>query len=510
MRVFDRGVLNRREFIRTGAVAAGTLSFNPAFLRGAFARQAQPGPSPYGELGSPDANGIRLPEGFQSRLIARNFEPVLPTSYSMHPVPDGQATYAMEDGGWILTSNSEVPFPGQGGAGAIRFDKDGNVVDAYRILEGTQTNCSGGKTPWETWLSCEEHDGGRTWECDIYGKKPAVELPALGTFSHEAACVDPVGKRVYQTEDQGDGGFYRFTPEAYPDLTKGLLEVAVVGKHGVVTWEPVPDPDAASGPTRKQVPNMTQFDRGEGLFYEYPFVYVTTTGDAKIHAYNLVTETIEVIWSGEEFESTPLTDVDQMTYSPGGEIFVCEDEGELRISMLSADGRIAAPFLQLDGPQHQGAPELGNETTGVVFDPSGTRMYFAAQRSYGFGVIYEITGPFRTERQDLRQPTLRVDAAERAGVGRIAGRGLEVALLADEACTVTASIRIPGRGGFTAARKRVKLAGGEPLAIRLKAGRKAAARLRRRRAAKAKLVVKAVDERGNRRKVVRDLALKRR
>ena len=224
----------------------------------------------------------------------------------MHPVPDGQATYAMEDGGWILTSNSEVPFPGQGGAGAIRFDKDGNVVDAYRILEGTQTNCSGGKTPWETWLSCEEHDAGHTWECDIYGKKPAVELPALGTFSHEAACVDPIGKRVYQTEDEGDSGFYRFTPDAYPDLTKGLLEVAIVGKHGVVTWEPVPDPDATSAPTRKQVPNMTQFKRGEGLFYEYPFVYVTTTSDATIHAYNIVTETIEVLWSGEQSRTTPL------------------------------------------------------------------------------------------------------------------------------------------------------------------------------------------------------------
>jgi secreted PhoX family phosphatase len=502
-------MLRRRDFLRSGAVAAGTLSFNPAFLRGAFARQAQPGPSPYGELGSPDGNGIRLPRGFQSRVIARNFEPVLPSSYSMHPQPDGSATYAMEDGGWILTSNSEVPFPGQGGAGAIRFDKDGNVVDAYSILEGTQTNCSGGKTPWETWLSCEEHDAGHTWECDIYGKKPAVELPALGTFSHEAAVVDPVGKRVYQTEDQGDGGFYRFTPDAYPDLAKGLLEVAVVGKHGVVTWEPVPDPDAASAPTRTQVPSMTKFDRGEGLFYEYPFVYVTTTGDATIHAYNLVTETIEVLWSGD-FEDTPLTDVDQMTYSPGGEIFVCEDEGELRIGMLSADGRICASFLQLEGSQHQGAPELGNELTGVIFDPSGTRMYFAAQRSYGFGVIYEITGPFRNERQDLRQPTLRVDAKETARVGRIAGRGLKVEVLADEACIVTASIRVPGRDGFTAARKRVELVSGEHQTIRLKAGRKAADRLRRRRGAKAKLVVKAVDERGNKRRVVRDLALKRR
>lgn len=104
---------------------------------------------------------------------------------------------------------------------------------------------------------------------------------------------------------------------------------------------------------------------------------------------------------------------------------------------------------------------------------------------------------------------MRVDAAEAARIGRIAGRGLSVALLADEACTVTASIRVPGRDGFTAAVRRVRLASGERERIRLKAGRKGAARLRRRRA-NAKLIVKAVDARGNRRKVVRDLALSRR
>src|SRR5688500_11023715 len=126
-------------------------------------------------------------------------------------------------------------------------------------------------------------------------------------------------------------------------------------------------------------------------------------------------------------------------------------------------------------------------------------MYFAAQRSYGFGAIYEITGPFRTERQDLREPTLRVDAAETARVRRIIRRGLKVRLLADEPCTVRASIRVPGRSGFTVARKRVELAAGEPRTIRLKAGQKAAARLRRVRPEEAQLVVKAVDERGNKR-----------
>jgi uncharacterized protein len=505
-------MLSRRDFIRTGAIAAGTISFNPAFLRGAFARQAAPGPSPYGELGPADANGIRLPQGFTSRLIGQGNLPVTGTAFPMPVFPDGAATYAQADGGWILAVNSEHPLPGQGGAFAIRFDKDAQVLDAYRILDGTQSNCSGGETPWDTWLSCEEHDAGHTWECDIFGQKPAVELSALGTFSHEAACVDPIGKRVYETEDEGDSGFYRFTPENYPDLTKGLLEVAVVDPNGLVTWKEIPDPSAASAPTRKQVPDMTQFKRGEGLFFEYPFAFITTTSDSKIHAYNVITETIEVLWAGDALEGpSPAFDVDQMTYSQGGEIFVCEDEGLLRISLLSADGRFAAPFLQLDGQQHRRAPEFGNETTGVVFDPSGTRMYFSAQRSMGgFGALYEITGPFRRDKTDLREPTLRVEAPASATFGHVRKRGLAVDLLADEPSTVTATLRVPGERPITVARKRITAEPGKRARLRLKTTRKAAERLRGRRSAGAELTVKAVDGGGNKRKVVRPVALTRR
>ena len=31
----------------------------------------------------------------------------------------------------------------------------------------------------------------------------------------------------------------------------------------------------------------------------------------------------------------------------------------------------------------------------MAFDPSGRRLYFAAQRAYGLGAVYEVTGPFR-------------------------------------------------------------------------------------------------------------------
>jgi hypothetical protein len=47
-------------------------------------------------------------------------------------------------------------------------------------------------------------------------------------------------------------------------------------------------------------------------------------------------------------------------------------------------------FLTVSGPIH-----AGSELSGVAFTPAGDRLYFASQRAYGSGAIYEVRGPFR-------------------------------------------------------------------------------------------------------------------
>jgi uncharacterized protein len=409
-----RTLQTRRDLIRAGIGVAGVFTLGPAFWE-ALATPAPVGASPYGPLRPPDANGIRLPARFSSRVVARGNQPVPGTRYVWHTFPDGASTFPTGDGGWILVSNSEVPTPvdlpfdpplgnrGDGGASAIRFGPRGGIQGAYRILSGTSSNCAGGPTPWRTWLSCEEIEDGVVWECDPRGQRTAVARPALGVFKHEAVCVDPGRGHVYLSEDEGDGGFYRFTPARKGDLRAGRLEIALVRNEPTtktVEWKRVPDPSARSGPLRQQVPGATRFRRGEGIWFDSDRVYLATTSDSRIWEYNARTRRLSRIYDAAKIKNPPLTDVDNITVARSGDLFVCEDNGgndPFDICIITREPRRrVARFLKLTGPQH-GDPdtEAVSEVAGVCFNPAGNRMYFSSQRAYGVGVVYEVSGPFR-------------------------------------------------------------------------------------------------------------------
>ncbi|KOX30916.1 translocation protein TolB [Streptomyces sp. NRRL F-6491] len=377
--------------MRGAVIGTSAAAFGGSLWHGAaFAAPAQPGAGPYGALGTADANGIQLPAGFTSRVIARSGQTVTGTSYTWHSAPDGGACF-VDGTGWIYVSNSEVNP--SGGASAVRFNAAGTITGAYRILSGTRQNCAGGATPWNTWLSCEEVSLGYVYESNPWGGT-AYRRDAMGRFKHEAAAADPVRRAIYLTEDETDGCFYRFLPTTWGNLSSGTLQVfkASTAASGTFTWQNVPDPDGSPTVTRNQVSGAKRFNGGEGCYYANDTVWFTTKGDNRVWQVNLAAGTYELAYDDSLVSGgAPLTGVDNVTGTSSGDLYVAEDGGNMEICVITPDD-VVAPFLRING-------QSGSEITGPAFSPDGRRLYFSSQRgtsgSSSGGITYEVTGPFR-------------------------------------------------------------------------------------------------------------------
>ena len=228
---------SRRRFIKS---AAGITAAAPLGLL--LSRLAEAAPTERNEPIPPlDENKLSLAEGLSYRpfsVMGQRMDDGL----AVPELHDGMACFAGDNGHTLLVRNHEVyvkessPRPElaydpkcRGGTVTIELDAELNLVRHHLSLTGTRKNCSGGATPWGTWLSCEEEFGaaaerhGYVFEVDPRAKTltKGEPLRAMGRFEHEAAGVDPETGVVYLTEDKGDSAFYRFIPKEPGRLAAG-------------------------------------------------------------------------------------------------------------------------------------------------------------------------------------------------------------------------------------------------------------------------------------------------
>lgn len=450
----------RRSFLKMSAFSLGCPAMGPAFsklLAGETTGVKRI--SGYGAVApvNDDATGLPLlclPEGF--RYISYGWHKDVMSDGIITPEDhDGMGVIAEENGIITLCRNHEIskavkPFGGPemtydanagGGCSNLQFDANkGEWTKAWASLAGTVKNCAGGPTPWNTWLSCEEttdetgtiDDGevmeyeekhGWVFEVPANGHSNAKPIKEMGRFVHEAVAIDPETGIVYETEDRGTAGFYRFIPKVPGKLAQGgrlemmkvkghpdLRSVGQVGQKFDCEWVLIEDPARAHADpqqadelgcyTQGKDKGATTFARLEGCWFGNDHIYFDATsggptGAGQIWQYDPKNEQLTLLFASPSNEV--LDSPDNLAVSPRGGIILCED-GDLipqRLHGLTPQGELftfAKNNIQLNGEKNGFTGDYrGSEWAGATFSSNGEWLFVNLQNP---GITFAITGPW--------------------------------------------------------------------------------------------------------------------
>jgi len=391
---------------------------------------------------------LELPEGFRYLTIGWTGD-AMDNGRRTPPLHDGMAAFSGDNGRVILVRNHEVgPAPAfgdraydaqaGGGTTTLVFDPASERVVSMRAsLSGTIRNCAGGPTPWGSWLSCEEtvagpadrnspvsKQHGYIFEVPSGGISDALPLTSMGCFVHEAIAVDPRTGIVYETQDRGQAGLYRFIPKTPGRLADGgrLQMLAIDGRPRFDTsrgqsgkasygihWVDIAEPDrahasASAGDGAGVLQQGLErggaiFSRLEGASFGEGRLYVTATdaGDARmgqVWEVDPAREQLRLVF--ESPGKAVLNMPDNLCLSPRGGLAICEDGTERpSVHGLTRDGKIfrfARNAVKLSGERGGWTGDFtSSEFAGATYSPDGKWLFFNSQRP---GITFAVTGPW--------------------------------------------------------------------------------------------------------------------
>jgi len=405
----------------------------------------------------PDTKGVvDLPPGFSYRMISQLGD-TMSDGFTVPDNADGMGCFALDDERVILVRNHELPASHTPQYSSLKtshgvYDSDGsgmplpggtsNIVYNLRTqqvehqcmsLLGTIRNCSGGTTPWGSWLTCEESvatasnkigkNHGYVFEVPSQAKGlvEAQPIKAMGRFNHEAACVDPETGTVYLTEDRQDSLFYRFVPNQPGALHSGgkLQALAISGQPKFDSrnrhqpnmqpnqpyqceWLDLDDVDSANDDLRQRgfAQGAALFARGEGIYYGSKEMYFCCTSGGKQQLGQIMRYTPEPLKDKqspqdqtgtislfvESPNKTTFNYGDNLTVAPNGHLLVCEDQYTDQLNNhlkgVTPQGKIY-DFAKV---------RWQTESAGPCFSPDGSVLFV---NLYSPSATLAITGPWK-------------------------------------------------------------------------------------------------------------------
>jgi len=410
----------------------------------------------YGELIKDKAGLLDLPAGFSYKVISE-FGQKMDDGISLPTAFDGMGCFDLGNNQVALIRNHELSerslkyqplenYKGKepqvydyhesgralpGGTSTLIYDMaSGEKKQEFLSLLGTLRNCSGGITPWGSWLTCEESvskagegvgkEHGWVFEvpASATGLVKPEPLKAMGRFNHEAAAVDPNTGVVYLTEDRGDSLFYRFIPHVPGQLAKGGRLQALVVKDNQdsrnwentnwkqeqwlsVSWVDLDEVHSPNDDLRMQgyKKGASLFARGEGIHWgeEHVFFCCTSGGKAKL---GQIMQYQPSIYEGTDKEQQAPGKIrlfvesedanlfnygDNLVVAPNGHLIVCEDQYTQvvhnHLRGITPEGK----FYTLAYSPVQ------TEFAGACFSPDGSTLFV---NLYHPGKTLAITGPW--------------------------------------------------------------------------------------------------------------------
>ena len=384
-----------------------------------------------GYLGQPlsdtaNADGIRLSRGLVAKIIARSGDRVANTNSRLrfHRNPDGADVFALNNGAqYVYLSNAERAIPWTGGVYGVIFDAvTHEPLDYKAYLRRTTINCNGGRTPWNTWVSCEEAPPplrGYCWQVDPNGKLRAQKLTMSGfaggrfeAFAYDdrntGTAGNSSGPSFYITEDADEGTLRRYRPPANTPMGWDMLHLPRnVGTLDYLVLDPTTSTfswttDMAAGRSSAGL----VYPNSEGIAIHNGTLAFVSKVERMLFLLNLDDGTYKAVSTrttelstGGTFDGQP----DHVISYPEATATNSERDGNLLF--LTEDGGGTPGLFAYDGSDYLSVLEAavgsydGDEVTGIAFSPDGTKMYACLQRA---GILFQVSRvdqePFRHRR----------------------------------------------------------------------------------------------------------------